>query len=74
MTDTGERSAERNARPDAGAVMGGDMTATDAIRQAKRELDEETKREKVEEAKNILRQIEMLKAQLAALQRQIKEL
>ena len=50
------------------------MTATDAIRQAKRELDEETKREKVEEAKNILRQIEMLKAQLAALQRQIKEL
>ena len=44
----------------------------DIIRQAKKEIDEERKREKVEEAKNILRQVERLKEMLAELERQIK--
>jgi len=41
------------------------------IKAAKREIAEENKREKVAEAKNIIRQIEILKAQLAELNKQI---
>jgi len=44
------------------------------IRQAKRELDEEKKREKVEEAKNVMRQIEQLKKLLAELEKQINDM
>lgn len=46
----------------------------DIIATAKREIAEENKHEKVTEAKNIIRQIEILKAQLAELNKQISEL
>lgn len=44
------------------------------ISQAKRELAEEKKREKIEEAKNVLRQIEALQETLALLKKQIAEM
>lgn len=44
------------------------------IQQAKRELAEEKKRESVEEAKTILRQIDALEKSLILLKKQIKNL
>lgn len=44
------------------------------IKQAMAEVAEEKKLEKLEEAKNVIRQIEVLKAQLAELQKQIDEM
>ena len=46
----------------------------DIIKTAKREIAEENKLMKVVEAKSIIRQIEILKAQLAELNRQIAEI
>ena len=47
---------------------------TNVIPQARKEIEEEKKRERVEEAKNVLRQIEKLKEHLAELEQQIKDM